>query len=54
MKKVLGVILGVTLVVGAISMVFKDPGTGGHSAAVKDPGTGGHIRVAYDPGTGGH
>jgi hypothetical protein len=54
MKKVLGVILGLALVVGAISMAVKDPGTGGHSAAVKDPGTGGHIRVAYDPGTGGH
>jgi uncharacterized protein YxeA len=54
MKKVLGVILGVALIVGVISFAAYDPGTGGHSAAVKDPGTGGHVRVAYDPGTGGH
>lgn len=54
MKKVLGLILGVALLVGAFSFAIKDPGTGGHSAAVKDPGTGGHVMVAYDPGTGGH
>jgi hypothetical protein len=54
MKKVLGLILGVALLVGGISLVIKDPETGVHSASVKDPGTGGHIRVAYDPGTGGH
>jgi hypothetical protein len=58
MKKVLGLILGVTLIVGVISFVAFDPGTGGHSvesAAAADPGTGGHVtRLAYDPGTGGH
>jgi hypothetical protein len=54
MKKVLGLILGVALLVGGISLVIKDQGTVVHSASVKDPGTGGHVRVAYDPGTGGH